>query len=212
MPLGSFDPYLLYRDLKGLAGFASDIVAIARMEFRNPHGLTKFYAIDKLRRRTDADSFIEAGTSTGTTAARCARVFKRVFTIELDPCAAGAARAFLSRHSNVTVLEGDAQTLLPDVMRDHDLDRAIVFLDGHAPLGAPPNGVAPEPALELVDALSAFRQRICGIIVDDFRNFGAAPGFPARSCLLKTAEDFCAGGDFVFDVQLDQLVIARLQH
>jgi hypothetical protein len=45
--------------------------------------------------------------------------------------------------------------------------------------------------------------------VDDFRNFGAAPGFPSRSCLIKTAEAFCADGDFEFNVHLDQLVIER---
>lgn len=201
--------FMLYRDLKGLAGFAIDLASLARMQFQNPHGLTKFYAIDSVRRQTGAETFIEAGTARGTTAARCSRVFKRVFTIELDTNLAIKSRQFLKQRRNVSVIEGDAQRAIPRIIEEHQLDRIVLFLDGHAPLGAPPSEVAAEPAIEVLGLLCEYRKRISGVIVDDFRNFGAAPGFPPRSSLLKAAEDFCAAGEFVFTVQLDQLVIVR---
>jgi len=210
MAQGYLESSLAYRDLKGLAGFAIDLIKIARMEFRNPHGLTKFLALDSLRRRTGADTFIEAGTHLGTTAARCSRVFKRVFTVEIDPETALRSTRFLMRYPNVTVIVGDAQRAIPRIIEAHVLDRILVFLDAHAALGNPIDGVSPEPAVDVLDMLSAYRHRIFGIVVDDFRNFGAAPGFPPRSCLVKAAEDFCSDGAFVFDVHLDQLLIRRI--
>src|SRR5690348_15787869 len=120
MPLNFLDRYLLCRDLRGLAGFAADVVNIARLEFRNPHGLIKFYVIDNLRRRTGAETFIEAGTYLGTTAGRCSRVFKRVFTVEIDPCLASRSRQFLSQFPNVSTLEGDAQKIVPEIIAAHE--------------------------------------------------------------------------------------------
>jgi prepilin-type processing-associated H-X9-DG protein len=200
---------LLYRDVRGLAGYARDLVDISRMQFRNPHGLTKFFLIDGLRRQTRAENFIEAGTFHGTTAARCARTFKRVFTIEIDPDAASRSAEFLEDRGNVSLVQGDALQAIPQVIEAHNLKRIIVFLDGHAALGHPPNGHPPEPALEELEVLSRYQDRLCGVIVDDFRNFGAAAGFPLRSCLVRAAEAFCAQGDFEFTVHLDQLVIRR---
>jgi hypothetical protein len=205
----TLDEPLAYRDLKGLAGYALDLLDISRMRFCNPHALTKFFMIDSLRRRTGARTFIEAGTNKGTTAARCARVFERVLTIELDADLARASTRFLRNRRNVLVVCGDAVTVIPRIIRTHQLDGILVFLDAHAPLGSPVAGGAPEPALEELNTLAALRDRVCGVVVDDFRNFGAAPGFPSRSCLIKAAEAFCADGDFEFNVHLDQLVIER---
>jgi hypothetical protein len=207
--LRRFEQYLIYRDLKGLAGYVLDVVGISRMQFCNPHGLTKFFIIDGLRRRTGAENFIEAGTFLGTTAARCSRIFDRVFTIEIDPEMACKSGEFLKQRRNVSLIRGDALQVIPEIIDTQHLDRIIVFLDGHAPLGHTPPGSPAEPALEELELLARYKHKLCGVIVDDFRNFGAAPGFPLRSCLIRAAEEFCAGGSFEFAVHLDQLVISR---
>jgi hypothetical protein len=197
------------RDLKGMVGFVVDVLAVGRMRFRNPHALTKFLIIDSVRRQTRAHTFIEAGTCLGTTAGRCARVFRQVFTVELDRDLADRSIQFLRNRRNVSVIHADALQAIPRIIEENDLDRIVVFLDAHAPLGSPVNGRLLEPAIEELKLLTAYRPRICGIIVDDFRNFGAAAGFPPRSCLLRAAEDFCSNGDFEFAVHLDQLVVKR---
>jgi hypothetical protein len=97
---------------------------------------------------------------------------------------------------------------IPEIIEKHNLDRIIVFLDGHAALGHTPPGVVAEPALEELEVLARYKDRLCGVIVDDFRNFGAAPGFPPRSRLIKAAEEFCVGRDFDLTVYLDQLILA----
>jgi hypothetical protein len=209
MAFSSLDQLLIYRDLKGLGGYALDLIDIGRMRFCNPHGLTKFFLIDSLRRRTRAETFIEAGTYLGTTAARCARVFQRVITIEVDADLARTSAYFLRNRSNVSLVHGDALHVIPELIDTQQLDRIILFLDGHSSLGLTPNGRSAEPALDELAELSRFKHRICGVIVDDFRNFGAAPGFPSRSRLIGAAEEFCAEGDFEFIVHLDQLVIVR---
>jgi hypothetical protein len=208
-PSVSFEQHLLVRDIKGMAGFAMDLIDIGRMRFNNPHALTKFFIIDQLRRRTQATTFLEAGTYLGTTAARCARVFERVVTIEMDADLALQAALFLRNRRNVKIVHADALHAMPRVIESDHLDRIVVFLDAHAFLGVPPNGHVPEPAVEELEALAPFKSRIRGIIVDDFRNFGAAPGFPPRSSLIAAAEAFCAEGGFEFNVHLDQLIIRR---
>jgi protein-L-isoaspartate O-methyltransferase len=50
----------------------------------NLHSYMKYKVLRRLGQRTDARCLIETGTFLGVTAARCARVFDRVFTIELD--------------------------------------------------------------------------------------------------------------------------------
>ncbi|MBV8713450.1 MAG: hypothetical protein JOZ65_00130 [Chloroflexi bacterium] len=205
----SLNEPLLYRDLKGIAGYVLDLLDIGRMRFCNPHALTKFFIINSLRQRTGARTFIEAGTNKGTTAARCARVFERVVTVELDADLARTSTRFLRNRSNVLVVCGDALSVIPRVIESQRLDRILVFLDAHAPLWGTANGGPPEPALDELNRLADYKDRICGVIVDDFRNFGAAPGFPSRSCLVSAAEAFCADGDFTFNVHLDQLIIER---
>ena len=207
--LNVLEQYLLYRDAKGLAGYAMDLVGISRMQFCNPHALTKFFIIDGLRRRTKAQNFIEAGTCHGTTAARCSRIFNRVFTIEIDPEVARESAQFLRNRCNVSLFQADALQAIPEIIEHHNLDRIIVFLDAHAALGHAPPGLAAEPALQELEVLARYKDRLCGVIVDDFRNFGAASGFPPRSCLINAAEEFCADGDFDFTVHLDQLIIGR---
>src|SRR5260370_11517220 len=99
------EQYLVYRDVRGLAGYALDLVDISQMRFCNPHGLTKFLLIDGLRRRTNAENFIEAGTFHGTTAARCARTFKRLLTIQRDPNAPSNCADFLKPRHNLSLTQ-----------------------------------------------------------------------------------------------------------
>src|SRR5438477_5821033 len=121
----------LYLYCRGFAGYIQDLYRIAGMNFSNPHSYTKFLVINKLRKSTGATVFIEAGTYRGVTTARCAAVFDKVYSIELDPTLAAAATKYLSRKRNVNVIQGDALQVIPELLENDGLSDVLLFLDGH---------------------------------------------------------------------------------
>jgi hypothetical protein len=153
---------------------------------------------------------IETGTFLGVTAARCARVFDRVVTIELDADLALRARAYLQRFPNVELLHGDGAKVLPDVITRDDAREAVVFLDGHYSGGVTAHGDVADPALSELDTLAHYSERVCGVVVDDFRLFGTEPGFPSKATLLAATERAFPSPRFRLDVHADQLLVERV--
>ncbi len=198
----------LYLYCRGLAGFLKDLSLIARGKFSNPHSYTKFLTINRLRKKTGAKIFVEAGTFRGVTAARCASVFEKVYTIELDPKLAQAATRFLTNRKNVKVIQGDALEILPDLLANQDLDRVLLFLDGHYSSGETACGDMAEPAAEELQALVNYRDKINAIVIDDVRSFGTEADFPMKSDLLRSAEETFGDG-FDITLFLDQLILTR---
>ena len=194
------------RELQAIAGHFSDLYKLAAFKFSNPHSSTKFRAIKGLKHKTGAKAFVETGTYLGVTTNRCASVFDSIYTIELDPDLAHKAQSFLSRHPHIEVLQGDAVEKLESVLQKTD-QTVLVFLDGHFSGGDTACGDMPEPAIEELKILSRFREKVAGILIDDFRLFGTEPGFPSKSALFKAIEDYFPG--YRVDVALDQIHVFR---
>jgi len=194
-----------------LGGYAQDLYGVARCRFTNPHSYTKFLTINRLRKETGARIFIEAGTFHGVTAERCASVFERVFTIELDEKLYERAAKRLARKRNIEAIRGDALIALPKVLEDESVSDALIFLDGHFSGGETAHGDLAEPAVEELEVLSKYRNKIKAIVVDDFRCFGTEPGYPSKSDLFKGAEEYFAQHGFNVTVYLDQLIVTRKQ-
>jgi hypothetical protein len=198
----------LYLYGRGLAGYLQDLALIARGSFSNPHSYTKFLIINRLRKKTNAKVFVEAGTFRGITAARCSSVFDKVYTVELDPKLAQAAKQFLTGKKNVQVIEGDALEVLPTLLAAQDLERVLLFLDGHYSRGETACGDIAEPAAEELQALMKYRDKINAIVIDDVRSFGTEPDFPKKSELLRSAEE-TFGDSFDITLFLDQLILTK---
>src|SRR6266566_3352015 len=198
----------LYLYCRGFAGYIQDLYRIARMNFSNPHSYTKFLVINKLRKSTGATVLIEAGTYRGITTTRCSSVFDKVYSIELDPTLAAAAKKYLSRKKNVNVIQGDALQVIPELLENENLNRVLLFLDGHFSGSETGRGHVPEPAAEELKTLSRHSERIRAIVIDDVRSFGTEPQFPKKSELLQSAEQ-SFGRAFDINLFLDQLIITR---
>jgi hypothetical protein len=196
----------LYQYCRGLGGYIQDLYRIATVTFSNPHSFTKFLVINRLRKRTGATVLIEAGTYRGVTSARCSCVFDRVYTIELDTKLAGLAKTYLARRKNVTVIQGNALQVIPELLKNRELKNVLLFLDGHFSGGETACGDIPEPAAEELKLVAAYKDKIRAIVIDDFRSFGTEPTFPKKSDLLKSAEELF-GSAFNIAVFLDQLII-----
>ena len=182
-----------------------DLCRFAQARLENPHSYLKFLRLNELRKRVKADACIEAGTYLGVTSYRCSFVFKTVYTIELKPELAREAAKFLEARRNVQVICGDAVEELPKIFSRGGFSRALIFLDGHYTGPITGRGKISEPALEELRVIQEFKSRIGGIVIDDFRNFGAEEGFPLKSELLKAAEEFFP--EYHLSVNLDQLCL-----
>lgn len=194
----------------GWGGYLVDLYRIARARFSHPHSYIKFRNIDSLRRRTGATQFIETGTYRGVTSRRAARIFRKVLTIELDPTLAAESRRQLSDLRHVEVIEGDAMKELPKLLARPDVTDTIIFLDGHFSGSGTALGDMAEPAVEEITMLAAAREKILGIVIDDFRDFGR-PGFPAKSQLLEAIERHFLPHGYDMTVFLDQVLVWRSQ-
>lgn len=180
---------------------------MASFKIANPHSWSKYRQLKAVGKRTGADCLIETGTYLGNTTMRCSRAFKKVFTIELDQKLFEQASEYLSSRENVECIQGDATVELPKILQRNDCTNAVIFLDGHFSQGETAMGDVAEPACELLSSLAQYKDKIRGIVVDDFRLFGIDKGWPKKSELIRSAED--CFGDFSIAVHLDQLVLER---
>jgi hypothetical protein len=197
------------RNISNFGGYVCDLIRLAQGTPINLHSYMKYLALRSLGKRTCAKCLIESGTFLGVTAARCSRNFERVLTIELDVQLANKASAYLRRFDNVEVFQGDAVKLLPQLIARDDASAVVVFLDGHYSGGDTALAEVPEPAILELEILGQHRDRICGIIVDDFRLFGMESGFPKKSDLILAIERFFPPPDFKLSIHADQLIVER---
>lgn len=198
-----------HRTISNLGGYVVDLYDLARGIPVNLHSYMKFVTLRSLGRRTNAKCLIESGTYLGVTSARCAGAFARVLTVELDIELAKRATAYLSRYRNVEVFQGDAAKLMPGLIARPDASDAVIFLDGHYSGGPTAHGEVPEPALLELQILAPYRDRICGIVIDDFRLFGEETGFPKKSELVATAEELFPFPQFTHKAHADQFIVER---
>lgn len=196
-------------NLKGWMGYLTDLFRLMTFDSRNPHNYTKFQMIRSVKRKSNSKIFIEAGTYHGVTADRCARIFDRVYTVELNRDLARKSADFLSIRKNVTVIEGDALKVLPGLLKRAEIQNVLIYLDGHVCGPNTSAGDFPEPAVEELKALSCHEAKINAVIIDDFRNFGVEKNFPEKSALMKAAEENFPNDRFDISVRLDQLIILR---
>jgi hypothetical protein len=194
--------------LQAMGGHLVDLYRLLTFEVQNPHSLSKLRNINALRKKTGARTLIETGTFRGVTAARCARFFDKVFTIELDETLAREAAEYLRRWPNVEAIQGDGLAMLPKILERAEVRDVLVFLDGHFSGGETAHGDIPEPAVEEIEVLARYRDKIRAIVIDDFRCFGTSPGYPTKADLLQSIEKHFNDG-FEIAVHLDQVLVGR---
>lgn len=173
-----------------------------------PPPILKQALVRRLQRESGLRLFIETGTFTGEMLWAVRRDFSRLVSIELDPALASAARARLSRHPHVTILQGDTVDLLPGVLSGR-AEPALFWLDAHYTGGVSAGAGQLAPILEEIAIINAARRPGDIVLIDDARCFNGEQGFPK----LEQIRRLCAslGGRFevVDDVIRWDLTSAR---
>ena len=120
---------------------------------------------------------METGTYLGDMVAAQLRAFSRIYSIELDPGLAEAARVRFAPWPHVSILQGDSATVLPVVLRD--IDRPCLFwLDGHYSGGITARGDRVTPIVRELEAILDHPVRGHVVLVDDARLFDGTDDYP----------------------------------
>jgi len=115
--------------------------------------------------------FIETGTLRGDTIEAVRRRVDRVVSIELSPQLAVAARMRFADNPEVTILEGDSGTVLPQLIDDLD-EPAVFWLDGHFSAGPTARADLDTPIVEELEAVLTHDRDDHVVLIDDARLFG----------------------------------------
>lgn len=186
-------------------GHMVDLWRMLKFEVKNPHSLSKLRQLTAVRNRTGATTLVETGTYLGNTARRASFFFENVYTVEVDQTLYEKAKTFLEPRKNVECLLGDCADVLPQLMARPEMDKVVLFLDGHFSGGETGCGIVEEPAVALLASLAPFRCRIVGIVIDDFRTLTGIDGTPTKSAVFEALEKYFP--EFITNVHLDQILV-----
>jgi hypothetical protein len=121
---------------------------------------------------------IETGTYFGDMVNAMVGDFDRIVSVELDACLAQRAQEHFRWTKKVEILRGDSAEVLPHVLAGLE-ERALFWLDGHFSSGITARGACDTPVGAEVRAILNHCIKDHVILIDDARDFGRVPGYPA---------------------------------
>jgi len=143
------------------------------------HALTAIYG---------AKVLLETGTNTGATVKALENHFDEIYSIEIFPPLAAAAKKRFSANPAIHIIEGDSATELPAILRK--ISQPILFwLDGHYSGEGTGRSNVDTPVLAELEHIFSMRPRGKDIIlIDDARCFVGTGGYPRLEDFLATVE------------------------
>lgn len=129
-----------------------------------------------LRNIFGIENFVETGTGYGCSSIIASQLFKRVYTIEIDPQIYKEQKSELVQARNVTRLCGESTDLLADILEDIE-GRSLFFLDAHYTCSGPKLADSECPLLVELGLILNHSKDDC-IIIDDARLFLCPPPEP----------------------------------
>jgi Ribosomal RNA adenine dimethylase len=193
--------------LEPIGGYLLDLGAKLRNDIFVPHSLTKLHNLARVRSRTGATTVIEVGSYKGVTTFRLSHIFSVVHSIEIDENLFAQAQQRCAGRKNVMLHHGDGKQVLRDLAPN--VMRCVIFFDGHFSGGDTGQGDEPEPVLAELDLIGDNLANFVGVVIDDFREFGTAPGWPKKSEVLAKLERVMPEADWLHTVMHDQFVSVR---
>lgn len=145
----------------------------------SPPQLIKQRTVRQEARRHSISCLVETGTYLGDMVAAQLSAFSRIYSIELDPHLAEAARSRFAPFPHVTILQGDSAKMLPLVLRE--IDRPCLFwLDGHYSEGITARGDRVTPIVHELEAVLAHSVPGHVLLIDDARLFDGTNDYPTQ--------------------------------
>jgi len=178
---------------------------------RNKAGLTpqraKHLALLEIASQFHLNVFIETGTCYGDTIYALHKWFERVYSIELNGALFSIAQRRFSKHSKITLLQGDSGELLQTVL-DRTMQPCLFWLDSHYSGGITSHGASNTPILTELQTIAShpyIKDHV--IFIDDARCFTGQAGYP----LLMVVRQWAAQQGFeIFKVEDDVIRIHNI--
>lgn len=193
--------------IEPVIGFVADILAKIRNRPFVPHSLMKLQNLKVSRDMTGAKTIVEIGSFKGITTRRLSYLFDRVISVEIDPVLHGIAQQRCGGRTNIELLLGDGSQLLGGIAGN--IEKAVLYLDGHYSGGQTGMGDEPEPVLRELDLVADNLDRFSAVIVDDFRLFGVEQGWPSKADVMLKLETLLPSPVWKHYVMNDQYVSMR---
>lgn len=157
-----------------------------------PH-VVKQLTVKQYAKMFSLNTLIETGTYNGDMLYAMKGVFKRLFSLELDPGFYENSRKRLAKFKNISLIHGDSGEKLPELLFAID-EPCLFWLDAHAATG--------DPGCPLVQELNhIFDHPITDhvILIDDAQKFTGELDFPELDSLRELVKTKRPG--WVFEVK-----------
>jgi len=141
-----------------------------------PH-IIKQRTLIRYAERHQLRALIETGTFHGDMVEAMKRRFDLIVSIELSPHFVQKAKERFKADKNVEILCGDSSKLLKEVIKRVG-QPALYWLDGHHSGGITARGDKDTPVMEELEHILELEDQSV-ILVDDARDFGTQPTYPA---------------------------------
>lgn len=152
-----------------------------------PH-IVKFITIKQKRIINKAKVLIETGTYEGAMIDSCKRIFKKIYSIELDESLCENARILFQSYPHITIINGDSGEKLVSVLKEIN-EPCLFWLDGHYSGGITAKGNVNTPIMAELKAILTHHINNHVILIDDARLFVGENDYPTVNDLTTFVQN-----------------------
>ena len=147
-----------------------------------PPPAVKQKVVAEYARLFGVNTLIETGTFAGDMVEATRKVFRRIYSIELDEMLFRQATARFERFRHITIMHGDSGTILAELLNDIT-EPSLFWLDGHYSGETTAKGEEESPVLREIAAILDHSCSNHVVLIDDARCFTGGCGYPTISAL-----------------------------
>lgn len=173
------------------------------------NGFMKRFIIKAETRRLGAHCLVETGTLHGETVWFFRHDVPKIFSVEIDPTLAAAARARFRAWPNIEIIEGDSADKIADIVARVP-GPCVFWLDGHYSSGHTGRGATDCPLWTELESIATGLHHPFTILIDDARNFDTDPAYPKMEELAAYAARHFPHHSFKVENDIVQLVPRKL--
>lgn len=149
-----------------------------------PPALVKQQTVAEYARRFGPPTLVETGTYLGDMVHASRRLFRRIYSIELDRALCERGRRRFACAGHVTILEGDSARVLPEVLKEIR-EPCLFWLDGHYSEGVTARADRDTPVEDELRHIFQHEVRDHVILIDDAHCFNGQNDYPALSRIAE---------------------------
>jgi len=140
--------------------------------------LMKQKIVKEYAKKFNISTFIETGTYMGDMVNATKKIFKKIYSIELDNKLSEEAKNRFSRFANIEIIHGDSKDILPRIL-SNITEPCLFWLDAHYSGGITARGKKETPIMEELNCiLSHPLKETFVILIDDARLFIGLNDYP----------------------------------